>query len=213
MPFWVYGRDSETGQPTDPLFSEEASVEAARAEATAQGMIVESVVRHTDTAQGIIVEPVERHTGTEWALQQPPPTAPGSAGPESAARDGVGTYEFSPEQNAVIGSLAWYMRVFGVVLIAFGGLQLVAGVLESRSGSPVPFFGGLLGVIIYGLMGVLTVGVASHFRQIVDSRGKNVGHLMDALEGLKWIYAIQVWLIGLALAIVAVIILFVVAAR
>lgn len=42
MAFWVYGRDQETGEQTE-LYSEAASEDAARAEATEQGLIVERV--------------------------------------------------------------------------------------------------------------------------------------------------------------------------
>src|SRR5262245_56535541 len=48
MPFWVYGRDRETGKPTEPLFSDATSDTAARAEATEQGMIVERIELHTE---------------------------------------------------------------------------------------------------------------------------------------------------------------------
>jgi hypothetical protein len=43
MPYWLYGRDAATGQPAEPFFSATASEEAARAEATAEGLFVEEV--------------------------------------------------------------------------------------------------------------------------------------------------------------------------
>ncbi len=43
MPYWIRGRDSQTGKPTDPFFSDSDDEAAARAEATTQGMVVESV--------------------------------------------------------------------------------------------------------------------------------------------------------------------------
>jgi hypothetical protein len=46
MPFWVYGRDGATGQPINPFFSEAANEAAARAEAEARGIIVESLKLH-----------------------------------------------------------------------------------------------------------------------------------------------------------------------
>lgn len=189
MPFWVNGRDSQTGQATDPFFSEAGSEEAAREEATAQGMIVESV---------------ERHTETERSPQRAPPPAPMSEEPMSAGRGGGGGYELGSEQRALISSLAWYMRVLGVVLIVLGGFQLTFGLLANRSGNAGPLIQGLLGLI----MGGLTAGVASNFRRVVESRGQDISHLMDALSGLKLIYAIQVWVFGIALAAVAVAILF-----
>ena len=43
MPFWIYGRDGETGQPTDPFFSDSRDESAARREAEALGIQIESV--------------------------------------------------------------------------------------------------------------------------------------------------------------------------
>jgi len=51
MPYWIRGRDNQTGKPTDPFFSDSDDEAAARAEATTQGMVVESVVRHIDELQ------------------------------------------------------------------------------------------------------------------------------------------------------------------
>jgi hypothetical protein len=48
MPFWVYGCDSETGEPTRPIFSDAANEDDACAEAIAQGMVVELVTRHVE---------------------------------------------------------------------------------------------------------------------------------------------------------------------
>jgi hypothetical protein len=43
MQYWVYGVDSSSKQPRDPLFLEADSEDAARAQATAEGMQVEEV--------------------------------------------------------------------------------------------------------------------------------------------------------------------------
>ncbi len=48
MAYWVYGRDSQTGEKTNPFFSEAATEDAARAEATAQSMLVEWVETHVE---------------------------------------------------------------------------------------------------------------------------------------------------------------------
>ena len=48
MGFWVHGRDSDSGKPTEPFFSDADSEDAAREQAAAQGIIVESIVLHVD---------------------------------------------------------------------------------------------------------------------------------------------------------------------
>src|SRR5262245_33753287 len=106
----VYGRDAQSGEHTDPFFTEAATEAAARAEAAAQGMIVESVEPHVDT------------TGAR---------APREGRPEPQ-------YEFTPDQDREIAGLAWYMRILGGALILFGGLQLVAGLSVPRQGNAFP---------------------------------------------------------------------------
>ncbi len=50
MPFWVHGRDSESGEETDPFFSVAATEADARAQAEAQGILVEDVQESEDTS-------------------------------------------------------------------------------------------------------------------------------------------------------------------
>jgi hypothetical protein len=179
MAFWVYGRDSQTGAKTDPLYSEAASEEAARAEATAQGMVVESVERHDEG----------------WrppALVSPSAGGPGSIGPQ---------YEFTPEQCQVIGRLASYMTIFGVALLLGGAGQLLDGLVSGRPRGAAQFIQGALGLVIGGL----TAYAAAGFRLAVETRSRDVDHLMAALSGLKLVYAIQVWAVGVALVIGAIV--------
>ena len=180
MAFWVYGRDSQTGTRTDPLFSEAATEETARAEATAQGMIVESVERHDEG----------------WrppALVSPSAGGPGSIGPQ---------YEFTPEQCQVIGRLASYMTIFGGVLMLFGAGQILDG-LAGRAGSAARLMQGAFILVIGGL----TAYAAAGFLLVVETRSRDVDHLMAALSGLKLVYAIQVWVAGVALAIGAIVLI------
>ena len=43
MPYWVYGKDAATGQPSEPFFCNAESEEAARQQASAEGILVEEV--------------------------------------------------------------------------------------------------------------------------------------------------------------------------
>jgi hypothetical protein len=182
MAFWVHGRDSQTGARTDPLFSEAATDEMARAEAAAQGMIVESVERHDEGRR--------------------PPPPPAGAGPASVDPRGKLSYEFSPEQCQVIGRLASYMTIVGVVLMLFGAGQIVDG-LAGHTGSVARLIQGAFILVIGGLTGYAAAG----FRLVVEARSRDVDHLMAALSGLKLIYAIQVWVAGIALAIGAIVLI------
>ena len=173
MPYWVHGRDAETGELIEPMFSEAESEEAARAEATARGMIVERVEPH-----------VERETTGEprsILLPQQEP-ASDSQGP---------AHELAAEQVKVISSLASYMWAFGVlVLMAMGGLHLAR-----RSWSPLEIAEGILGLI----MGGLACNAAHKLGETVSSSGNEIRRLIEALASLKWLFAIQAWLLALAL--------------
>jgi hypothetical protein len=43
------------------------------------------------------------------------------------------------------------------------------------------------------------------FRRIVDSRGRDIGHLMEALSGLRLMYALQVWTVAAGIALIALV--------
>jgi len=119
---------------------------------------------------------------------------------ESTAGAGREAYEFSPEQNEVIASLASNMKMVGVVSLIGGGLLVVAGCVLSAKGGASAVIQGALGLVLGGF----TVQAAGAFHQIVDSREDDIGHLMTALGALRSLYRLQViLLLCLALALLA----------
>ena len=172
MGYWVYGRDAASDAPARRIYSEAPNEEEARADGVARGMVVEAV---------------RAALADERATAQGERPAPVPGGP----------YEFTLEQNATIASLARYLRLAGIALVAFGAVQAIAAFMAERGGAAI-FVQGLLSLVL----GALAVSIASHFRRIVDSRGRDIGHLMDALARLRLMYAIQVWTIALAIAVI-----------
>jgi len=57
MPFWVYGRDRESGEPTE-FFSDAANEAEARSQASEQGIVVERIEAAPESS-GEIPEPVD----------------------------------------------------------------------------------------------------------------------------------------------------------
>ncbi|MBM3278322.1 MAG: hypothetical protein FJY95_09585 [Candidatus Handelsmanbacteria bacterium] len=112
------------------------------------------------------------------------------------------SYEFTEVQNQTIRSLALYMQILAAIMIAFGGLQAVGGLLDSDD--PIAKAGIFQGAVIL-ILGVLTLRAAVAFRRIVSSTGGDIGHLMNALGTLRGLYQIQAILI-IALVIAAMII-------
>ena len=107
-------------------------------------------------------------------------------------------YEFSPEQNEVIAALASSMKFVGMLSLLGGALLLVAGSVFLAKGGFSVFIQAALALIIGGL----TVHAAGAFRQIVDTRGDDISHLMKALSALRTLYWLQVFLICIALGLV-----------
>lgn len=124
-----------------------------------------------------------------------------SAHQTTAPRAGRKGYEFSLEQNEVIASLATNMNIVGVISILGGILLLGAGVIQLAKGGVAALIQGALALVV----GMLTVQAASAFRKIVDTRGDDIGHLMSALGSLRSLYRLQVILLCIALALLAVV--------
>jgi hypothetical protein len=123
----------------------------------------------------------------EPALAPPPPRLPTP-------------FEFSAPQEVLIGSLGRLMRIVGVVSLVFGGLVGVLGLMARGNA--------IVAVVQAGMMvaiGLLTYSAGSRFRQVVDTTGRDIAHLMEALDRVRTIYLVQVWVLGIALGLLAIV--------
>jgi hypothetical protein len=152
-------------------------------------------------------------------------------------------YEFTQQQNGLIGSLASKMRFVGLFFVVVGLINLIVALLvvvavfrdrvpqkwidqlpaESKATieqqkDKLPNNNYLWGIAInagviglfYLVMGVWTRSAGDSFRQIVDTQGSDISHLMNALSSLHSMYALVytllvvtllMGLIGLALTV------------
>jgi hypothetical protein len=145
------------------------------------------------------VDPASLERPAKPPIEGLAPATPWEATP-GAGRE---AYEFSPEQNEVVASLASNMKTVGVVSLIGGGLLVVAGCFLIAKGGGSALIQGAVAVVLGGF----TVQAAGAFRQIVDSRGDDIGHLMTALGVLRSLYRLQVILL-LCLALVLLCLLF-----
>ena len=104
-------------------------------------------------------------------------------------------YEFTPSENATIANLAWKMNFVGLFVLALGILVILFGVLTKQG---FPFFSGVL----YAIVGLWTQRSAGSFRKVVDTQGKDITHLMFALEDLRKLFTLQFWICLIALVAV-----------
>lgn len=104
-------------------------------------------------------------------------------------------YEFGQKQNELVGALAGRMSFVGTMMIVFGVLLDVLGLISIFVLHIQETGAGALWNIIAGAsllaVGFWTRGAAERFQRIVDTEGKDVSNLMIALEELFRIYSLQ----------------------
>lgn len=132
---------------------------------------------------------MEQEKGTTVQTPQPAPKPAG--------------YEFTVAQNTTIQGLASRMKFIGILYLVFGGLVALGTIWLLTRSLPQGFVG-CLEVALFGFMGLWTAKAAGSFRMIVQTKGNDIAYLMNALEDLRKIYNLQVWLFIIVLALLAV---------
>jgi hypothetical protein len=113
--------------------------------------------------------------------------------PGSGAVAAEKQYEFRPAENKVIGALALKMHFVGLFLLALGLLIIAIGVVVVFHAGPI-----VSGTLVC-LVGLWTHRASSSLQSVVQTEGRDVSHLMDALDDLHKLYSFQFWLLMLAM--------------
>jgi hypothetical protein len=140
-------------------------------------------------------------------LVNPPPVAAPEghpAGPRALDKQ----YEFKPSENQIIGELAGKMHFVGLFMIATGLLVIAIGAfgINLRQGIPAtldslsPIFTGTLTCVV----GLWTQRASVSFKNVVYTEGRDISHLIAALEDLRKLYSLQFWLLILGLILAAI---------
>ncbi|MFT3694061.1 MAG: hypothetical protein QM831_13030 [Kofleriaceae bacterium] len=117
-------------------------------------------------------------------------------------------YEFDQAENETIRTLAGPMRFVGVLSVVFGVLQLIFGMVGISKNT----VGGLVTIgegVALSLIGFWLTSAASSLKEVVMTEGNDIANLMAALRKLRSVYTLQAWLMGLACALVILLILLV----
>jgi hypothetical protein len=115
--------------------------------------------------------------------------------PTSSPSPPPGQYEFTSRQNAVIGPLARDM-VWVAVPLQIVGILYAIGVIASvvkAFGDPHYILQAVLiglAMLFYLALGTWTSRSARSFKQIVSTEGRDINHLMDALDDLRKMYGL-----------------------
>jgi hypothetical protein len=108
------------------------------------------------------------------------------------------TLEFTGEQDRLISGLTSNMKLVAIALLVLAPLRLVFGGLDVASH---PLAGGLSLVegVLTGLLGLVMLKAATDARYMVETKGYDKEHLLNAVESLTVFYRVQV---GLAVLVV-----------
>jgi hypothetical protein len=147
---------------------------------------------------------------------QPPnePVTPTPTPTPTPARE----YEFDDTQNRVIdelsGSMQWVAAPLLWIGILYGIATVVAVVHVFREPQVYPtILYTVLGTVLFLALGKWTGRSADSFAQIVTTKGRDVGHLMRALDELRKMYGLLATFVKVyvALVLIAVLVLLVTA--
>ena len=110
-------------------------------------------------------------------------------------------YEFTSAQGDLISDLARKMRFVGLLMIAIGVLNpLFIWFTFHAITLDVTF-------LIYILIGMWTWSAAQSFQKVVDTEGKDVNHLMEAIERLRRIYGFIFYLVIIGITLAGILII------
>lgn len=126
----------------------------------------------------------------------------GPAASEPPPPPGPPQYEFNAEQNALMGDLGAKMQFVGTFAIVIGVLGLVGGVmvLNTRAFNPGALILSLLDIAV----GAWIRSAGGAFREVVQTRGADVTHLMDALGAVRRVVALFYWIGIIAIALLVI---------
>lgn len=106
-------------------------------------------------------------------------------------------YEFTEEQNGIIGALASAMSFVGIVVMIAGVLGLLGGGITAAAAATKSQWaavghglGQFVGGALYIYFGNLTRNAATGFENIVKTQGNDIGNLMSALGQLKTYFTV-----------------------
>ena len=131
------------------------------------------------------------------APSQPPRQEQHQTHPESQH---VG-YEFTIAQNESIRVLSRRMTFVGIFYVIASVLIGLAGLVALL----IAPLSGVLYIILLTpqlLIGIWTINAANSFKLVVDTRGHDIPHLMNALTSLRKLYTLMFWLLIVALVLV-----------
>jgi hypothetical protein len=128
---------------------------------------------------------------------KPPPASVPTGLPPGHLKPAEKQYEFKEAENKIIGELAAKMHFVGLFMLAMGLLVIAIGAVV------VVHYGPIVSGVLACLIGLWTQRASMSFRNVVNTEGRDISHLISALDDLRKLYSLQFWLLilGVALAL------------
>src|SRR5271157_5334459 len=118
--------------------------------------------------------------------------------PASVAPAGSPQYEFTYSENSIIGNLGSKMSFVGLFMLGIG-LFFFASVIIRWVQSHHLEVALLFLTLLFIVVGIWTHRAGREFRSVAESHGKDISHLMGALENLLKLYTLLYLLFFIAL--------------
>lgn len=124
---------------------------------------------------------------------QPDNPVSSEAVPSQSIPSREGQYEFGPAENIVIGDCGGRARIWGILCILAGAVQLVASVLNivgvlPGNGAIFSLPTGLFNI----LLGVYFTRAGGGMKSVVDTQGNDITLMMESLRSLSRAFFVQI---------------------
>lgn len=114
-------------------------------------------------------------------------------------------YEFTGDQERTIADLSGKMGFVGAFLLALTVIGLIRVIVAAIRGNFDAI--GAINTLLFGCIAIWTITASGAFAEVVTTVGRDVTHLMDALESLRKMYSLLYWLLVAAILASAILLL------
>jgi len=127
--------------------------------------------------------------------------SPQQSGMMSGGGGSYGAYEFNDTENAIIDKAASRAKLWGIISTVIGGLQCVMSCFAFAS--PLLATNFITGVVAI-VVGIVFMGVGNSLKQVVQTQGNDLMHMMQALDKMGSAFMVQIVcaIVGFALLVV-----------
>lgn len=103
--------------------------------------------------------------------------------------ESYGHYEFNALENSIIDKTARRAKLWGTISLVVGVLQVLSSCAAvANPGLASQFPSGVIAIVV----GIAFMGVGTSLKNVVQTQGNDVGHMMHAMEKLGNAFMVQI---------------------